>query len=161
MQLTLENSSDKLSGHITLFFIRCLMVIFFDLNVFLKHFNSLCTLPPPQALLRYVSSSKTPPCRILKNGRQPAKLRSLGRPGSTSERLWRRQLCTGVDLCSILRFRGVVYGFDLPSPYNFPAFSLSLLPWSFVSPFKRCSWWRPLCRRSLQIAAGGCGGTAP
>ena len=42
MQLTLEESSDKLSGHVTLFLIKRLTIIYFDLNVFLKHFNSLC-----------------------------------------------------------------------------------------------------------------------
>ena len=43
MQLTLEELSEKLSGHVTLFFMRRLTIIYFDLNVFLKHFNSLCT----------------------------------------------------------------------------------------------------------------------
>ena len=43
LQLTPEESLYKLSRHITLFLIRHLTIIYFDFNVFLKHFNSLST----------------------------------------------------------------------------------------------------------------------
>ena len=43
MQLILDELSNKLSGHITLFFIRSLTIIYFNLNGFLKHFNVLYT----------------------------------------------------------------------------------------------------------------------
>ena len=46
--------SDKLFGHITLLFIRRLTIIYFELNVFLKHFNSLCTVVDLCSILRFV-----------------------------------------------------------------------------------------------------------
>ena len=58
MQLTLEESSYKLSGHLTLFFIRRLKIIYFDLNVFLKRFNSLCTIVDLCSILRFIQRAK-------------------------------------------------------------------------------------------------------
>ena len=46
MQLTLEESSDKLSGHVTLFLINRLTIIYIDSNDFFKHFNSLSVREP-------------------------------------------------------------------------------------------------------------------
>ena len=57
-QLTLEESSDKLSGHVTLFLIRRFTIIYFDLNVFLKHFNSLCTGVDLCSILRFIQRVK-------------------------------------------------------------------------------------------------------
>ena len=54
LQFTLEESLDKLSGHITLFLIRHLTIIYSDLNVFLKHFNSLCTGVDLCSILRFI-----------------------------------------------------------------------------------------------------------
>ena len=52
MQLTLEELLDKLSGHIPLFFTRHLTIIY--LNVFVRHFNSLCTGVDLCSILRFV-----------------------------------------------------------------------------------------------------------
>ena len=54
LQLTLKESSDKLSGQTTLFLIRHLTIIYFDLDIFLKHFNSLCTGVDLCSSLRFI-----------------------------------------------------------------------------------------------------------
>ena len=58
MQLTLEELSDKLSGHAALFFIRRLTIVYFDSNVFLNHFNSLCTGVDLCFILRFIQRVK-------------------------------------------------------------------------------------------------------
>ena len=52
--MPLEESSDKLSEHITLFWIRHLIIIYFDINVFLKHFNSPCAGVDLCSIFRFI-----------------------------------------------------------------------------------------------------------
>ena len=58
MQLTLKEWYNKLSEHVTLFLIRRLTIIYFDLNVFLQQFNLLCTGVDLFLILRFIQRVK-------------------------------------------------------------------------------------------------------